>query len=121
MKLYWIAVEGMQDSKPDEIDNTSSPFCVYLRKNIKKIEKSDNDNKISAWSYDEACLTLEEFGKYQKELEECESLSQIELMESNLTVMGAVADSFEQQLILQENQLIIMEAMAELFENMVLV
>ena len=40
MKLNWIAVEGMQDSKPDEIDNTSSPFCVYLRKNIKKIEKS---------------------------------------------------------------------------------
>ena len=51
-------------------------------------------------------------------MEEYNSIANKDLRESNLILMEALADSFDQQLALQENQLIIMEAMADLYENM---
>ena len=72
---------------------------------------------MSVWTYDEAVLTLAEHAQYQKELADCNSLSQQELTQSNLVVMGAIAESFEQQIAAEENQLIIMGAIAEMFES----
>lgn len=121
MQLNWRTVEGTQAEQPKTIDTASSPYCVYIRKDIKQVEKTDaNENTVKMWRYQEAILTIPEYLQYQQELAECETLSQKELLESNLVLMGAVAESFEQQLVIQENQLILMEAMAELFENMVL-
>ena len=72
---------------------------------------------MTVWTYDEAVLSLAEYAQYQKELADCNSLSQKELIESNLVVMGAIAESFEQQIVAEENQLIIMGAIAEMFES----
>jgi hypothetical protein len=118
MEIKWIAVEGTQAKKPDEVDAKSSPCVVYLRRNITQIEKESGDQTVLVWKYEEAKLTLAEYAEYQKELAACGSLSQKELVENNLVLMEAIADTFEQQMALQENQLVIMEAIADLYESM---
>ena len=35
----WKKVTGTQPERPEEIDRTSSPSTVYLRKNIEQVEK----------------------------------------------------------------------------------
>ncbi|MDO4292152.1 MAG: hypothetical protein Q4C65_02865 [Eubacteriales bacterium] len=118
MQLKWRKTEGTQAEKPKEIDTTASPFCVYLRKNIQQETKEQQDgDSITVWTYEEAALTLKEYAQYQKELADCNSLSQQELVENNLVVMGAIADSFEQQITAEGNQFIIMGAIAEMFES----
>nr|DAY65849.1 MAG TPA: hypothetical protein [Caudoviricetes sp.] len=118
MQLNWRKAEGTQAEKPKEIDTAASPLCVYLRKNIQqKKREQQGGESVSVWTYDEAVLTLAEYAQYQKELADCNSLSQQELIESNLVVMGAIAESFEQQIAAEENQLIIMGAIAEMFES----
>lgn len=118
MQLNWRKAEGTQAERPKELDTSASPFCVYLRKNIQQeTRERQGEGSVNVWTYDEAVLTLAEYALYKKELADCNSLSQQELMESNLVVMGAIAESFEQQIVTEENQLIIMEAIAEMFEN----
>lgn len=118
MEIKWRTVEGTQLEKPKEIDTASSPFTVYVRRNItQKTIEQESGEKVTVWVYDEAKLTLAEYAQYQKELAECNSLSQQELMDSNLVLMGAIAESFEQQMISEENQFIIMGAIADMFEN----
>lgn len=118
MQLNWRKAEGTQTEKPKEIDTAASPFCVYLRKNIQQETRTqENGDSMSVWVYEEAVLTLAEYAQYQKELADCDSFSQQELIESNLVVMEAIAESFEQQIVAEENQLIIMAAIAEMFEN----
>ena len=65
----------------------------------------------------EAILTPKEYEQYQKELAECESMAQQELVDRNLVIMGAIADSAEMQITGEENQLIIMGAIADLYES----
>ena len=57
--------------KPREVDNESSKFTVYLRKNIVKKEREiEPDGELQTYyEYDEAKLTKEEWKEYQKELE----------------------------------------------------
>lgn len=118
MQINWKKVEGTQPEKPKELDTTSSPRVVYVRRNIsQEVREQENSDDVTVWVYEEAIMSLSEYAQYQKELAECGSLSQQELMESNLVLMGAIADSFEQQLIAGENQLIIMGAIAEMFES----
>lgn len=118
MQLKWRKTEGTQAEKPKEIDTIASPLCVYLRKNIQQETKEQQDSdSVTVWTYEEAVLTLKEYAQYQKELADCNSLSQQELVENNLVVMGAIADSFEQQITAEENQFIIMGAIAEMFES----
>ena len=44
-------------------------------------------------------------------------MAQQELVDRNLVVMGAIADSVEMQITGEENQLIIMGAIADLYES----
>ena len=118
MQLNWRKAEGTQEEKPRELDTAASPFCVYLRKNIQQETRTqENGDSVNVWTYEETVLTLAEYAQYQKELIDCDSLSQQELKESNLVLMGAIAESFEQQIAGEENQLIIMGAIAEMFET----
>lgn len=112
MQLNWRKAEGTQAEKPKELDTAASPLCVYLRKNIQQETREQDSGSITVWTYEEAVLTLAEYAQYQKELADCNSLSQQELIESNLVVMGAIAESFEQQIVAEENQLIIMGAIS---------
>lgn len=118
MLINWRRAEGTQAEKPKEIDTAASPFSVYMRKNIQQeIREQPDGESVAVWTYEEAVLTLKEYAQYEKELAECKSLSQQELVENNLVVMGAIAESFEQQITAEENQLIIMGAIAEMFES----
>ena len=117
MLINWRKAEGTQAEKPKEIDTAASPFSVYIRKDIRQEVRQQDGGSVTVWTYDEAVLTLKEYAQYQKELAECKSLSQQELVENNLVVMGAIAESFEQQITAEENQLIIMGAIADMFES----
>ncbi|MCB5593941.1 hypothetical protein [Mediterraneibacter gnavus] len=62
----WKKVTGTQPDKPEEVDRTSSPSTVYLRRNIKQAtrEIEDSDGKmqtVTEWQYDEKEMTVEEY------------------------------------------------------------
>lgn len=62
----WKKVTGTQPNKPEEVDRTSSPSTVYLRKNIeqviREIEGSDGKmQNVTEWQYDEREMTVEEY------------------------------------------------------------
>lgn len=118
MQLNWRNAEGTQPEKPKELDTASSPHAVYVRKDIKQEVKEQTDGStVKVWTYKEAVLNLKEYEQYKKELSECESMAQQELIDNNLVVMGAIADSTEMQITGEENQLIIMGAIADLYES----
>lgn len=120
MQLNWRKAEGTQPEKPKELDTASSPHAVYVRKDIKQEVKEQTDGStVKVWTYKEAVLNLKEYEQYKKELSECESMAQQELIDNNLVVMGAIADSTEMQITGEENQLIIMGAIADLYESII--
>lgn len=62
----WKKVTGTQPDKPEEVDRTSSPSTVYLRKNIEQAtrEVEDSDGKmqtVTEWQYDEKEMTVKEY------------------------------------------------------------
>lgn len=62
----WKKVTGTQPDKPEEVDRTSSPSTVYLRKNIeqvtREVEGSDGETQtVTEWQYDEREMTVEEY------------------------------------------------------------
>ena len=56
--------------KPELIDSTSSKKFIYLRQNIIKKVRVDNETNenITYYEYEEAKLNLEEYNQYLKEL-----------------------------------------------------
>lgn len=87
MVLNYKHVVGSQPEKPLEVDETSSKYSVYLRKNIVSKEVTDNNITSTFWEYDEAILTKEEYDEYKKEIDE-DKLAELiksnkELRESN--------------------------------------
>ena len=62
----WKKVTGTQSDKPEEVDRTSSPSTVYLRKNIEQVtrEVEGSDGKmqtVTEWQYDEKEMTVKEY------------------------------------------------------------
>ena len=60
----WKKVTGTQPDKPEEIDRTSSPLTVYLRKNIEQVTREvegSNGEMATEWQYDEKEMTVEEY------------------------------------------------------------
>lgn len=62
----WKKVTGTQQERPEEIDRTSSPTTVYLRRNIEQVEKevegSNGDvQTVTEWRYEEREMTVEEY------------------------------------------------------------
>lgn len=117
MQITWQTVVGTQAAKPQEIDTTSSPTTVYLRKNIKRVDVKMGEETIKAWQYEEAQLDQEQYEEFQKELDDLNSLANKQAEENSLILMEALAESYDQQATIQENQLIIMEAIADLYEK----
>ncbi len=116
MQIEWKKITGTQAERPAELDTTSSPNTVYLRKNIEEVEIESGGSKITAWSYDEAQLTIAEYEQYKVEAKEMETLGYVANKDNQEVLMEAVADTYVQQLDIQENQLIIMDAISEIYE-----
>ena len=62
----WKKVQGSQETKPSEIDTTSSEHVTYVRKNIERITVQDEmtGNSYELWQYDEMILTKNEYLEY---------------------------------------------------------
>ena len=67
MNIVYVKSESLL--KPVEIDKTSSPQGVYVRRDIKEVEyeKADGETGVK-YQYQEAFLTLNEFESYSNEL-----------------------------------------------------
>ena len=62
----WKKVTGTQPERPEEIDKTSSPSMVYLRRNIEQVEKKIDgiDGEVQTtteWQYEEKEMSIEEY------------------------------------------------------------
>ena len=103
MKIEYRVVKGSQATRPAEIDTTSSPSTVYLRKEIKRITEVDEQGEETyLWQYEEAELTPEEYEQYsdtliyQALMEQNEALdaanAMIMLSQANIEAMHADQD-----------------------------
>lgn len=67
MSLEYKTAESL--IKPLEIDVTTCPSGVYVRRDIKEVQKEDSaGNTITSYEYKEAFLTKSEYEAYSKEL-----------------------------------------------------
>ena len=62
----WKLQQGTQEERPEEIDRTSSPTTVYLRRNIKQVtQKAEGESgemqSVSGWEYEEQEMSVEEY------------------------------------------------------------
>lgn len=98
MQIIWKNVTGCQPNKPDEVDTTSSPTTVYLRRNIRQTEITSGEETIQVWEYEEAQLTKEEYEEYL-ELAQIFSTPEMEKMKERLeaqdTIIAALASDAE--------------------------
>ncbi len=74
MIINYRVVKGSQPIRPAELDTTSSPTTVYLRKDIKRITEVDEEgNETYLWQYEEAQLTPAEYKVYLAESESAQT------------------------------------------------
>lgn len=59
--MDWEHVEGTQKEKPLEFDATTSRTVVYIRQNIERVKKEQDDAAYEVWEYDEAQLPMQDF------------------------------------------------------------
>lgn len=61
----WKKVTGTQKERPKEVDKTSSPFVVYLRRNIMQTERTveveTGEQHVKEWQYEEREITVSEY------------------------------------------------------------
>lgn len=64
--MDWHKSESTE--RPDEVDTTSSKTTVFLRKNIKEVQRKNeiSENETTYYEYEEAKMTKEEYEKYLK-------------------------------------------------------
>ncbi len=63
MKINWKKAESQ--TRPGEIDSTSSKDSVYIRKNINgEIRQDEKGQEYTVFCYDEAFLTPAEYERY---------------------------------------------------------
>lgn len=85
--MEWKKTEG--DNEPKELDVSSSPTSVYLRRNIQKKQKTyevgDASIPIEYWEYEECVMSKEEYEQQQASLQSpatqtiMQSISDLEL------------------------------------------
>lgn len=63
MNIVFYPREGYMETC-EAVDTTSSPSIVYLRKNIRREERQDDQGTVEFWKYDEAELTPEDYAEY---------------------------------------------------------
>lgn len=74
------------DTEPKVLDISSSPYVVYLRRNIKKkqkaIEMGETSLPIEYWECEECVMTKEQYEQQQASLE----------LPSTQTIMQSISD-----------------------------
>lgn len=78
----WREVFGTEATKPETLDNTSSPTTVYQRRNIRQSQKTEEDGTVvSGWQRDERELSVEEY-EQMKLMEEVVNSNKEEIVSS---------------------------------------
>lgn len=100
MTINWTITEGCE--QPLEIDDTSSPTAIFLRKNIQEIEKENQDGTtIPMWQYEEAILSKKEYPNFTGTMELINMLQeekntamqeQIDTMSANIDYIAMMQD-----------------------------
>lgn len=60
----WKMQHGTQPERPEEVDRTSSPTTVYLRRNIEQVEipvSEGSEETVTQWQYEEKEMSVEEY------------------------------------------------------------
>lgn len=60
--MQYVRVESYSETRPPEVDTTSSQTAVYLRKNIERIPNEEGEGEH--WIYDELKLTKAQYQNY---------------------------------------------------------
>lgn len=61
--------KAQSNIKPDLIDNTSCPGCVYIRRDLQQKTKTDeNGQELIYWEYSEAFVTANEYETLKNQL-----------------------------------------------------
>lgn len=63
MNINFVPREGYMETC-EQVDTTSSDTVVYLRKNIRRETREDENGTVTFWAYDEAELTPAEYSEY---------------------------------------------------------
>ena|GEM_PF-3452916 len=116
VQINWQNVTGTQETEPQAVDKTSSPSCIYLRKDITKVETTSGTQTVTMWSYKEAALTAEEYEEYEQELAELESPAIEALRQENTQLMDSIADIYEQLAAQKEATTAVQAAIADVYE-----
>lgn len=69
MYVNWKEAESAEE--PKELDLTSTPGKVYMRRNITSAE---NDDGVTMYNYEEALLTTEQYEEYMSGLQSPETI-----------------------------------------------
>lgn len=72
--MEYRKVESSQVEKPIEVDKISSPHVVYMRKNIKKVERAEEQldgtlMPVNLWEYNECEVPVDVYNEMQRSLE----------------------------------------------------
>ena len=60
----WKIQHGTQPKRPEEVDRTSSPTTVYLRRNIEQVQipvSDGTEETVTQWRYEEKEMSVEEY------------------------------------------------------------
>ena len=99
--IDWVKVNGSQEEKPAEFDETSRSSVVYQRRNVHTIEVENHDGtKVALWEYEERTLTpseanLEKNNIELKEKLEAQSAKLSEQNDNQMAIMSAISDLYE--------------------------
>ena len=123
MVLDWKHVQGTQSDRPLEIDKMASPSCVYIRKNITQVTVTETDGSThAAWEYDEVALSLADYAEFEGLSEIVRTATEPQtsgISSQNNIIMGALAESYEQDMDIHASIYTLMGAVAELYETLV--
>ena len=95
--MAYKTVESYSQTKPLEIDETSSKYKVYIRKNIEKVPNLDeegNETGGTHWRMEESIMTKEEFKQYSNIMDAIKSQVSDKIESDNLIIMEALADIY---------------------------
>lgn len=91
LNLEYKKRQGFMQEAPLEVDKTSSPSTVYLRKDIKKVEAIEDT--AEHWEYEEAQLTKEEYIEYLEQIAQLKSAPMQALMQRMSDLELAIAEN----------------------------
>lgn len=77
----WRLAQNSNEVKPDEIDKTSSPNVVYIRKDFEELERTDEEGNVvgTYWQYQENAIPKKDWELYEMLVSSDGKITDVEL------------------------------------------